>query len=499
MSRIFSILHNLASADPQRIALQDGIDELTYVAMESAVKKTAVTLAKANITVLGLLADNGIPWVLSDLAALHAELPCVPLPLFFSPQQILHAINDSWMSGLLTDRPMQMLTLLAKAGIPARFTGEVNGLHLLQLDQATRAVSLPQGTAKITYTSGTTGDPKGVCLSREHMETVAMALQEASEASARDRHLCLTPLSTLLENIGGVYVPLLAGACCCAPSLRTVGLAGASGLDSASMVRSLHNFDASTAILAPQMLHALVGMIAGGAVRPRNLRFVAVGGAPVSPYLLEQAAELGIPVFEGYGLSECASVVTLNTPHHNRPGSTGRPLPHVAISFAYDGEILLNNPVFLGYLGQDRPMQPWPTGDLGYLDADGYLHLSGRKKSLFITSFGRNVAPEWVERELTQQPAIFQAAVFGEAKPWNCAVIVPGHQHDEADIEQAVAQANLRLPDYARVGRWVIAHAPFAAANGQSTANGRLCRRVIQAEYFDEMELLYQEEMHAVL
>jgi long-chain acyl-CoA synthetase len=246
------------------------------------------------------------------------------------------------------------------------------------------------------------------------------------------------------------------------------------------------------------MLQALVAAGEGRASMPSSLRFVAVGGAPVSPQLLKRAHLLGIPIFEGYGLSECASVVALNTPGNIKPGSVGRPLPHVLLSFSDNGEILVEGSAFLGYLGQGVPARPWPTGDLGYLDAEGFLHLTGRVKSLFITSFGRNVAPEWVERELTLHPAIAQAAVFGEARPFNAAVIVARPGFSQSDIDTAVQLANRMLPDYARVTAWVAANAPFTPSNQQLTANGRLKREAIMAVYADALESLYQEETHDV-
>jgi long-subunit acyl-CoA synthetase (AMP-forming) len=264
------------------------------------------------------------------------------------------------------------------------------------------------------------------------------------------------------------------------------------------MLHAMHKYRASSAILAPQMLQALVAEGESGASLPLDLRFVAVGGAPVSPRLLQRAQQLGIPVFEGYGLSECASVVALNTPENSRTGCVGRPLPHVSLSFSDDGEILIEGSAFLGYLGQGTPKQPWPTGDLGYLDDQGYLHLTGRMKSLFITSFGRNVAPEWVERELTLHPAIAQAAVFGEARPFNTAVIVPRPGFSKTDIDAAVQLANRMLPDYARVSAWVAAAVPFTPSNQQLTANGRLKRDAILAVYADALESLYQEDTHDV-
>jgi long-subunit acyl-CoA synthetase (AMP-forming) len=224
-----------------------------------------------------------------------------------------------------------------------------------------------------------------------------------------------------------------------------------------------------------------------------------VGGAPVSPRLLAHALQLGVPAFEGYGLSECASVVSLNSPSGMKRGSLGKPLPHVRLSFSDKGEILVGGGNFLGYLGEKPPAEPWPTGDLGHLDEQGFLHLAGRKKSMFITSFGRNVSPEWVEGELTFSPAIAQAAVFGEARPFNVAVLTPAAGADAVAVQGAVDDANTRLPDYARIHQWIAAEQPFAVANQQLTANGRLKRESIRSAYLTKLESLYQEEMNVVL
>jgi len=290
----------------------------------------------------------------------------------------------------------------------------------------------------------------------------------------------------------------LAGATCHLLPLATVGLSGSTGLDVQKMLGALIRSGATTTILTPQLLHAMVAAIEAGHPAPRQLRFIAIGGATVSPRLLQRAQALGLPVFEGYGLSECASVVALNSGDAACPGSVGKPLPHARLKFAGDGEILVAGATLLGYCGGE-PVQPdefWPTGDIGHLDDAGFLHLTGRKKNIFITSFGRNVSPEWVERELTLHPAIAQAAVFGEARPWNIAVIVPRGNSPEtvAAVNQAIAEANRVLPDYAQVRYWLPAQTPFLPQNGQLTANGRLKREAIWQIYQPAFEQMYSEK-----
>jgi long-subunit acyl-CoA synthetase (AMP-forming) len=125
-----------------------------------------------------------------------------------------------------------------------------------------------------------------------------------------------------------------------------------------------------------------------------------------------------------------------------------------------------------------------PTGDLGRLDDEGFLYIEGRRKHVLITSYGRNVSPEWPEAELLAGGAIAQAAVFGEARPALCALAVPaGPAVEDAAIEAQVQSANRRLPDYARVGRWLRADAPFTPQNGLATPNGRVRRDAVWKAY----------------
>ena len=151
---------------------------------------------------------------------------------------------------------------------------------------------------------------------------------------------------------------------------------------------------------------------------------------------------------------------------------------------------------FLGYLGDADPHRAvWPTGDLGELDVDGYLFLRGRKRNVFITSSGRNVAPEWVERELVLEGAIRQAALFGEARPFNVAILVAAPDANVAQIDAAVERVNRTLPDYARVARWVRARSPFSVANGLLTGTGRIRRDALAQRYDRVIESLYSEAL----
>jgi acyl-CoA synthetase (AMP-forming)/AMP-acid ligase II len=231
---------------------------------------------------------------------------------------------------------------------------------------------------------------------------------------------------------------------------------------------------------------------------PASLQFVAVGGAKVSHELLARADAVGIPAYEGYGLSECASVVCLNTPAARRAGTVGRPLPHVRVRVDAAGQVHVAGNTMLGYLG-DAPrasLDEIATGDLGVFDADGYLQLHGRIGNRFITSFGRNVSPEWVECEISQRLAGRPVLVYGESRPYAVALVgATAIEATDAVVEAAIDAANAALPNYAQVRQWARAPSPFTFADGTLTANGRLRRQEIHSRLGALLDDLYRAEL----
>lgn len=487
-----------AGSNPRNPALLGTDLTLDYAGLYDSVRLMMNWLRGLKVETLALDLDNGPAWAVIDLAAMEEGIALVPIPPFFSPAQVSHALSTSGVSMVITDQPERFTQ--RSAGLPLHETATLGlfgrTLHCLRTPDSGRRI--PQGIHKVTFTSGTTAEPKGVLLSWKQIGPVVTSLATAVRVRADDRHVALTPLAVLLENIAGVYLPLWCGASLALPSLAETGLLGAAGLDRQRMMQTLTHYGATTAIFSPQMLQGAVAHLAEGHAPPPALRFIALGGAAVSRRLLDDAARLGLPVYEGYGLSESASVVTLNHAGSHRPGSVGKPLPHMEIRIAADGEVLIRGNRFQGYLGETsayKDLDWWHTGDIGYLDDEGFLHLRGRRRHIFITAFGRNVSPEWVERELILEPAIAQAALFGEAQPWNLALIVPAAGASEHEIEAAVQRVNRNLPDYARIGRWLAADAPFTLDNGGLSGTGRLRRPAISQYYRSRMEALYQQEL----
>lgn len=449
------LFERIQNHDPNKIALRDETRVLSYGDLEGEIQTRMDALY--GVSVLGIALNNSVDWILWDLAALKAEIPCVPIPPFFTKDQVFHLLHSAGVSHLLSPE-----------GLRDTGTGR-EGL-------------LPEGTAKVTFTSGTTGTPKGVCLPQSAMDNVASSIVDVLGDEFVGTHACVLPLSVLLENVAGVYAGLKAG---CTIELTSLNKFGQNYEHIHSVLK---NTQASSAILVPEILRTLMAQVAVYSPLP-HLKFIAVGGSKVDPALVMQARKMDLPVYEGYGLSECASVVALNTPQHDKPGSVGKLLPHVKAQIV-DSEIQIKEPGFLGYVGEDAP-QLFNTGDLGTLDEDGFLSVTGRKKNVLITSYGRNISPEWVESVLLTQPAIAQVVVYGDAQPFLSALVVPTSL--KADIQSAIDTANQSLPDYAHIKDFHIVP-PFTVADGTLTGTGRPRREKILNLYTKEKphELLQQ-------
>jgi long-chain acyl-CoA synthetase len=470
-----------------RPALEDGRRCWSAAQLDAAVADAAQALSTAGARVLATVLDNTAAFVALDEAALQRGLVHVPLPQFFSSEQMKHALRAAGVDTLLAASPLAR-AWPDLAWSPCQIAGE----PLMRAQLGAMAVMMPAHTAKISFTSGTTAAPKGVCLSADALQRVTRGLVDAMAPLRIERHLNALPFAVLLENIAGLMAPRLHGATVLTLPLRELGLSGSSSFDAALFQNAVQRHQPHSLILLPQMLRAWCGhLMHTGQRAPASLKLVAVGGAAVGAPLIRAAQALGIPACEGYGLSEGASVQTLNLPGAERPGSAGRPLPHARLRIAGDGEILIGGSLFSGYLGDAAPVADWwPSGDLGHLDADGYLHVSGRKKNLLITAFGRNVSPEWVETALRGQPAVLQAVVFGDGEPALSAVLWPTRSDaDDAALQAAVDAANATLPDYARIARWTRGRAAFDARSGLATANGRPQRDAIQQRHADALGL----------
>ncbi|HEX4843764.1 MAG TPA: AMP-binding protein [Limnobacter sp.] len=434
---------------------------------------------------VGVLMDNGPHWLALDFACAKQGIALVPLPDFFGLDQLLHLVNEGAISTLVTDRP----TLAQQLGFHAHAQDLLAPMPTLRRTPSCPA--LPAQLRKITFTSGTTGAPKGVCLSEATLLAVAEGLCAATQTLRIHTHLCLLPLPVLLENIAGVYAPMLANANIICPPQAKVGLEGSSKFDPQQCLNAIGEYMPHSIIMLPQTLAALLSVAQVKDPRLASLKLVAVGGGKVPKPLLELAAAHGLPVYEGYGLSECGSVVCLNTPEARKQGTVGQALQGVELKLADDGELMIRGRRLDGYLHEIRQADTHPfkdadwlaTGDLARIDDEGFVEITGRKKNLIITAFGRNISPEWPEQILLETGAFLQAVVYGDAQAHLAAVLVARPGMGQTHIETAIRIANLQLPDYGQIRAWVTAPQAFGPHNQLTTANGRLRREAIYARY----------------
>ncbi len=455
---------------PDRIAFTDPDGAITRAGLLADAARLVAALPPT-ARVVGLLLPNGRAYAVAQMALVAAGRIAVPLPGFFSPAQIAHVVRDAGIE----------LILVAPGGEKAVPEGIAR--------QAVTVTGTPgaqpafrEGYGTLIYTSGSTGAPKGVRHESGQVGWSAAALADAIGAREDDTYLSVLPLSLLLESICALFIPSLVGGSVhfeTAVSER-IGSGTVSGI-AATFARHRP----TTGVLVPELLRLWVAELAAARARaPDSLRVVAVGGAPRTQQVAEAAWNLGIPVHEGYGLSECGSVVAVNRPGRRMAGTVGEPLPGLTLTLV-DGELHVDGPcVTDGYLRRTPATRPWPTGDLAGLDADGRLTISGRKDNLIVTPLGRNVSPEWVETALLADPYIASCAVAADPEGL-AALVVPVPPAAEwfahagrAAVEARVAATCAGLPAYARPARVRVIDVPAAKAAGLFTDNGRIRRRV---------------------
>ncbi|MFF1410638.1 AMP-binding protein [Streptomyces sp. NPDC058289] len=387
---------------------------------------------------VGLLAENSPEWVVADLALLFGGAVEIPVPTAFTAEQAaslletadICLVDDSGARALERWTESTAIAVLP-AGCP------VTPVDLPELlSGAPAAGPLPEVPAqdavvKVIHTSGTTSAPKGVRIRRHGLDELLTSLRARIRPADFERYLSVVPLSLLIEQVAGLYMPFLTGGSVSflPPGTALVGTAADAGPRMLTLLRQAR----PTALVVPPTVAALFLALCdeqpGESVQERHQRifghdgpvFIACGGAPVPAEVLQRLDAYGLAVHEGYGLSENSSVVSWNVPGEVRFGTVGRPLDHVQVELAEDGELLIHSTsLFAGYTREDPSsvvvdeQGRLHTGDLAEIDEDGYLRITGRKKSMVITASGRNVSPEWVESRYRELGFIREAAVVAD-------------------------------------------------------------------------------------
>ena len=253
-----------------------------------------------------------------------------------------------------------------------------------------------------------------------------------------------------------------------------------------------------------------------------RLKLCFTGGGPIHPDILKFFRAIGIELYEGYGLTETSPVINLNTPKHQRAGSVGKPIPTCEQKIAQDGEILVRGPmVMLGYHHDEKATQKviskegWlATGDIGFIDEEGFLYITDRKKEIIITSGGKSIAPQPIETLFKPNPHIEHICVIGDGQRFIAALItlndaavkrwaednnisfenntaMAHHSEVKALIQKGVEEVNQGLGTFEQIKKFEILEDPFSETTGELTPSQKMKRRIITEKYHDLIEHIY--------
>jgi long-chain acyl-CoA synthetase len=434
---------------------------------------------------------------------------------------------------------------------------------------ATRQVQ-PGDLATIIYTSGTTGEPKGVMLTHAALVANMRAGADALDVHQDDVALSFLPLSHAFERMVA-YIYLLRGVTVVfAESFDTIGRDAAlvrptvftgvprvyekmhgrileKGRSASPAKAALFRWAMNVAMARgratlagrrPSPLLSLQSALADRLVFARvregvggRLRYLVSGSAPLGVSLAEFFHGVGLPIIEGYGLTETAPILTVNPPDAPRRGTVGKPLPEVELRIAADGEILARGPnLMTGYYNKpdataDVIKDGWfHTGDIGGIDADGYLSITDRKKDLLVTSGGKKIAPQPIENILKQSPLIAEAVLLGDRRKYAAVLIVPefaalerrlrdlgrppsspasGAAAERAQLverpdvralyQEIIDGINRELSQFERIKRIAILPREFSIENGELTPSLKVRRKIVEQKWAQTIEGLYAE------
>jgi long-chain acyl-CoA synthetase len=413
--------------------------------------------------------------------------------------------------------------------------------------------SQPDDIITFIYTSGTTGEPKGAMLTHRNLISNIEAVLELIDWRPDDVFLSFLPLSHVFERMGGHFLPIYAGLTIAyAESLFTLAndmvevkptlMLGVPRFYASVMDRILASVRqmpplrqklfyrmlevgkvyaqcwrvGRSAPLGVRLQHAVLDKLVAAKIRERvggRLRYFISGGAALPKEVAEFFHAFGILIIEGYGLTETSPVLTVNPPRAPRFGSVGKPIRGVEIKIAEDGEILARGPnIMLGYYKKPEataaaidPDGWFHTGDVGRIDADGYLYITDRKKDILVLANGKNVAPQPIENLLKQSELVQEAVVYGDGMSAPVALIVPNidalrafakqagieadgdallnHDAIQKRFRQELERVNRELADFQRLKGFRLISKPFSIETGELTPTLKVKRRVVAEKY----------------
>jgi long-chain acyl-CoA synthetase len=535
---------------------------------------------------VALLSENRPEWAITDYACLAARCADVPVYPSLPAKQIEYILRDAGAVAVCVSTRIQLDKILEIRGsLPQlrqviAFDPGLEGEGVLGFDALmTRGrgargkwpawredalAAVPDDLATLIYTSGTTGDPKGVMLTHGNITSNVVASCMALDVADGDECLSLLPLSHIFERMAGHYLMFQSGVvisyaesidavprnllevrptiCCAVPRLYEKIYAGA--LEAASMGPALkkkiffwarrvgeewtrRTLAGKVIPVDLRMARAVADRLVFRKIRARlggRLRYFISGGAPLAVEIAEFFYGAGVPILEGYGLTETSPVISVNTPEHIKLGTVGPPLRGVEVKIADDGEILTRGPhVMRGYYNKPEATREaitpdgwFRTGDIGVLDAEGFLRITDRKKDIIVTAGGKNVAPQPIEGMLKLNKFISNAVMLGDRKKFPIALLVPNFDRLEAwareknlasstreelaarpEVEAFLAsEAQKSLRDVAHFElpkRFLILPRDFSIETGELTPKLSVRRRIVEQRYAPQIAALYAD------
>ncbi|MBI4359593.1 MAG: long-chain fatty acid--CoA ligase [Candidatus Jacksonbacteria bacterium] len=536
-----------AAHHPNAIAIanvsEDGYRAITFCRLRKRALRFAEGLLRLGVKgsdAVAIFSENRPEWVIADLAIQMLGAITVPIHSVFNEKYIAHILNDCRARILIaSDNHLFEKLHLSRERLPVEriiyfSKNKIMGIHenrylfFRELAKKVKgdAVQFParyaSDIATIIYTSGTTGAPKGVALTHENIISNIEAIRRAIPVQRRDRFLSILPLSHVFERTAGCYVPLASGA-------RIVY--GESARNQKAITRDLKRARPTILLGVPRVFEKAYDNVLSHKFFPLlermpfkraiwsyvikkrfggAIRLCISGGAALGPPIGEFFHARGLTILEGYGLTETSPVISCNRETEHVFGSCGIPLDNVAVKIAGDGEILVKGPsVMLGYYKLPSETSEvftgdgfFKTGDLGLIDELGFLHITGRKKSIIVLSTGKNVQPEAIETALDASPYIAQAIAVGEGRKMVTAIIAPEYDKLKDDCIEKKEDAHSRIqneidrlladfPEHERIKKITLLDEPFSVERDELTPTLKLKRKVIEERYKEIIEEMY--------
>jgi long-chain acyl-CoA synthetase len=499
-----------------------------------------------------LMSENRLEWLYCDFAIQAAGAITVPIYPNVSADMAQKIAADCEATVAIASDPTkaEKLPLGGRLRKVALMDKEVaqwvtqSPQHLKEICSRVTRIR-PDDVCTVVYTSGTTGDPKGVELAHRNLVDICRAILQVHPLSERDSTLSFLPYAHVFERINSMFTGVMFGGqtwisrgldhitdelaevqptiMCSVPRMyeKMHGAVMARVRDASPARQALFRWAirvgrryAHEAKRGPLLSaqHRLADRLVLGPLRRRltggRLRFFISGGAGLAQEIEEFFWAIGIPILNGWGLTETSSGACSNTLYQHRFLTVGKPFPGVELKVAADGEILIKGPGnMLGYHNNPAATAEmlkggWIySGDIGEIDSDGFLKITDRKKSMFKTAGGKYIAPLQLEFALTSDPLIERAVVIGEGRPYVTALIVPDRAAAtkqgldatglEAHIQKTVDGVNAHLGNWETIKYFTLLPEDFTEQSGELSLKLDVKRKVVEQHFHDQIEAMY--------